>query len=557
VREEVVAALDHWASITRDESRREWLLAVARAADPDPERNSLRQPELWRDRAALSRRVREARVAELSPQLAAALGVALLASGGDAVPLLREAQARHPHDFWLNVGLGKALYQANEWDEAIGYYRAALALRPRAASAHVNLGVALEAKGKVDEAVGHYEEALRLDPKHALAHYNLGHALYGKGKVDEAVGHYQETLRLEPKLAPAHVNLGLALKTKGQLNEAIRHYEEALRLDLKLAPAHSNLGLALAAKGQLDEAIRHSEEALRLDPKDALAHYNLGLALCDKGQLDEAIRHSEEAIRLDPKLAPAHVNLGNALKDKGKVDEAVGHYEQALRIDPKCAEAHCNLGHALRDQGDFEGALACLKRGHELGAKRPDWRYPSAEWVRDVERLIALDGKLPAILRGEARPADPAEQLGLARLCALKKRHAAAARFFAEAFAAQPKPADDLQTQDRYNAACAAALAAAGQGVDADKLGDGERARLRRQALEWLTVDLAAWEKRMNDQPQERARVQQTLRHWKEDRDLVGIRETDALAQLPPGERDACRKLWADVDVLLQQVHEK
>src|SRR5262249_8034854 len=193
------------------------------------------------------------------------------------------------------------------------------------------------------------------------------------------------------------------------------------------------------------------------------------------------------------------------------------------------------------------------KRGHELGAKRPGWRYPSAQWVRDAEHLVALDRKLRAVLRGEARAADPAEQLGLARLCALKKRHVATARFYAAAFAAQPKLADALRTQDRYNAACASALAAAGQGADADKLGDGERARLRRQAREWLTADLAAWAKRITDRPQERARVQKTLRHWQADRDLAGIRESEALAQLPAAEREACHQLWTQVDALLRQ----
>src|SRR6516225_10650163 len=66
VRAEVVAALDEWAGIAGDGPRLAWLLAVARAADPDPQRDRLRQPELWRDGAALARLAEEARVAELS-----------------------------------------------------------------------------------------------------------------------------------------------------------------------------------------------------------------------------------------------------------------------------------------------------------------------------------------------------------------------------------------------------------------------------------------------------------------------------------------------------------
>ena len=74
VRAEIVAALDDWASLTPDLRRREWLLAVARGADPDAVRDRLRQPELWLDAARLTRVARELRVAELSPQLATALG---------------------------------------------------------------------------------------------------------------------------------------------------------------------------------------------------------------------------------------------------------------------------------------------------------------------------------------------------------------------------------------------------------------------------------------------------------------------------------------------------
>src|SRR5262249_49375520 len=46
---ETVAAVDDWASITHDSARRAWLLAVARAADPHPARDRLRQPEQWQD----------------------------------------------------------------------------------------------------------------------------------------------------------------------------------------------------------------------------------------------------------------------------------------------------------------------------------------------------------------------------------------------------------------------------------------------------------------------------------------------------------------------------
>ena len=128
----------------------------------------------------------------------------------------------------------------------------------------------------------------------------------------------------------------------------------------------------------------------------------------------------------------------------------------------------------------------------------------------------------------------------------------AAARFYADAFASQPTLADDLQSRNRCNAARAAALAGIGKGEDASDLDDKECARLRKEALDWLRGDLAAWGKLTeNGPPQARAVVRQTLSHWKEDADLAGVR--DALDKLPEDQRADWKKLWADVDALLKE----
>jgi len=159
--------------------------------------------------------------------------------------------------------------------------------------------------------------------------------------------------------------------------------------------------------------------------------------------------------------------------------------------------------------------------------KYPGWRHPSDEWVRQAERLVALDGKLPAVLKGEAQPADAAERVALAELCwRWKERHAAAARLYVEAFRAAPKLADDPQEFHRSNAACAAALAGAGTGEGGTKLTPAERARWRKQALDWLKADLALRAKAAADGTAEvKARVRAILVRWQRDSDLAGIRD--------------------------------
>jgi hypothetical protein len=169
-----------------------------------------------------------------------------------------------------------------------------------------------------------------------------------------------------------------------------------------------------------------------------------------------------------------------------------------------------------------------------------------------------LDGRLPGILQGKTSPASPVERIELAVLCSLKRLHRAAARFYQEALAAEPKLADDLSASHRYNSACAAALAGTGQGKDADKLETGEYARLRRQALGWLRDDLKAWG-RLLDKESEKAGplIVGQMQHWLTDTDFAAIRGSEALARLPEAERQPWQQLWSDVADTLARARAK
>jgi hypothetical protein len=206
------------------------------------------------------------------------------------------------------------------------------------------------------------------------------------------------------------------------------------------------------------------------------------------------------------------------------------------------------LGGMLKRQGQFADALAALKRGHELGSRTPGWPYPSAEWVRDAEHLVELDARLPLLRKGETKPASASESVEIAALCQEHKAlYVAAVRFFQAAFTVQPGLADELGGH-RYNAACAAALAGCGQGQDASGLEDQERARLRRQALDWLRADLDAWRKLLEKEPAKaRPDVLKTMEHWLADSDFAGVRGEAALGKLSEAERVPWQKLWEEV----------
>jgi serine/threonine-protein kinase len=349
-------------------------------------------------------------------------------------------------------------------------------------------------------------------------------------------------------------DLGLALSRlqPAEGNEVVRYLTAAVALRPDSSGAHLNLGNALDDKGDRDGAIAAFRKAITLDPKDANAHTNLGNALYRKGDLGGAIAEYRWAIALDPKDAAAHSNLGIALQAQGDLGGAIAACRRAIALDPKLAQARGALGRALLQKGQFAEARQETQHTLDLLPARDPLRNSFKQQLQRCERWLARDQKLPAILQGKAQPANAGERLALAWLCLqFKKRYTAAARFYAEAFAADPKLADDFKEGYRYDAACAAALAAARQGNDTAQLKEQERAGWRKQAVTWLRADLARWAKQLEGgQPADRRAVAATMRNWQQDTKLANLRDRDAVAQLPAEEQKACYQLWADVAAL-------
>jgi tetratricopeptide (TPR) repeat protein len=298
--------------------------------------------------------------------------------------------------------------------------------------------------------------------------------------------------------------------------------------------------------------------AIRLQPDNAPVYLSLGSALLHQKKPAEAEQAFTRAIHLGMDNAPAHYNLGIAFLNQRRAPEAEAAFRKAIQRKPDHPEAHCELGVALRLQGCFAAALASFQRGHELGSRVPGWHSALCEqWIRQAEKLLALDRKLPRILKREVQPAGVAEQLVLAQLCQqpFKRLYAAAARFYSDAFTAEPRLLEGLRFPHRYNAASIAALAGTGRGADADKLDEKERTRWRKQALAWLRTELDLWREQVKSQGGAgRDRAQEVLQLWQRDPHLAGVRDFLALQRLPREERQAWRDLWWDVAVLLARV---
>src|SRR5262249_46258717 len=140
--------------------------------------------------------------------------------------------------------------------------------------------------------------------------------------------------------------------------------------------------------------------------------------------------------------------------------------------------------------------------------------------LEECDRMLALDARLPALLEGDARPADAGERLAQARLYRDYGRPFAAARLYAAAFAGRPELASDLRARNRSHAA-----RAAGAGGDPERPGGPERAALRRQALDWFRADLEARARQRRGNKS----AAEVLKSWQTDAALSGVRDQASL----------------------------
>lgn len=192
LREQLLIALDHAAFTERfsaQDTEFGRLLAVGRAAAPNPWQDRFRNPATWRDLASLQRLVKDAASAEPAPpsHQIVMIGVRLrsLDANATTIEILREAQLREPSDFWVNLELGHALAHDERFAEALQFFQAAAALRPTHHVVWTSIGWALISSGKPEEAIAPLRKATALRPDYPLSWRNLIHALVRCERWDE------------------------------------------------------------------------------------------------------------------------------------------------------------------------------------------------------------------------------------------------------------------------------------------------------------------------------------------------------------------------------------
>ena len=224
----------------------------------------------------------------------------------------------------MMMGQDGKIAQTAESKGEIEAMRRMVALKPGEADGWDRLGKSLYLAKQYDEAVKAFRKALEINPKSGEILANLGVTLKTKGEMTEYEKTVQTLSLVDAKLAKSLMEFSPAVE--GTTSSAGKGRPAAV-----ISPEEQE---AMQESGE----VRALRKLVAMDPKDADSLDGLGKALYQKGNLKEAVECFEKALALKPGVEEVLANLGVALKTQGSTRE----YEKVLAklavVNPKTAE---------------------------------------------------------------------------------------------------------------------------------------------------------------------------------------------------------------------------
>jgi len=395
------------------------------------------------------------------------------------------------------------------------------------------------------------------------------------------------------------------MQAKGQLDEAYNHFQQVIKLDPTNPWVQSGLRQVGMRLGRGNEVRLAWKNALDANPPEHEAWFGyaeLCLFLGDDGEYRRTRRALLDRLgaSTDPFIAertgraclllppaadelPKAVALIEAALDggqskyrwahpffmfaKGLAEYRQGRFESANSIMQGPASAVMGPGPALvrsmalYNLGKKEVSLDTLA----AAILAWDWRVEHADerdaWIyhalrRQAEAMILPN--LPGVVQKNAQPKSNNERLAMLGYCQFEGYWSTAARYYAEAFAAEPKLAEDRNLNTCYRAACCAFLAGSKRTDDGRRSSESERSHWRKQARAWLEADLLSLRKQaVSREAPVREVVIRKLTEWQADPALDDLHDPAALANSAPEERQQCENLWRGIHAVLVQAQDR
>ncbi|MGB6729402.1 MAG: tetratricopeptide repeat protein [Terracidiphilus sp.] len=474
-------------TVKHDQTKAEEQFKIARSIEPDSEDVVLNLARLYAESGDVQHAItvlESVPVNDRTPKIEFTLGAAYaqLKKPKDAIAAYQRAEDLEPDDLRTVDALAEALYNDDQYDEALKQYQQLAAAdpeSPEALDALVHISEIQRHQGKFEDALATIQKALKIDSTNLEAGYNEG-LLYdvlgrfgdaeqaylsmldqssispakGGASTDEEknnrsiflerlAGVYLEENKIEPALATYQkmIELGGDSAVRGYQGEvdvwrAAHNVDKAVDIAQKAVAANPKnrdmklmLAQEIADQGKPDDAIKMANELLKNTPDDRTVYFAIG-------QIEIRERHWKEAEDAFAKADPLCTKkedrtyllfLRGELADRQKkMDQAEGLFRQALEQDPNNAMTLNYLGYMLADKGvRLPEALNYIKKAVDIEPINGAY-LDSLGWVyfKLGEYELAEDNLRQAVERDQTDPTvhmhlgDLYEKTGRIRLAA-------------------------------------------------------------------------------------------------------------------------------------------
>jgi len=183
-----------------------------------------------------------------------------LALGDDALKGLDPAAIEK------DLSAADALYNAQQWDQAIAVYQAILQKLPQLTNLHLQIGNAYRSKGDYRRALAEYELLAKADPKNEEVKTEIARTKLAMGNLDEAAKELAAAASGLDASREDLYNLGELEFAKGNVDGAKQWYEKAHAVDPKWAKPLFKLALVALNKGDTATAKKHFQQVLDVEP---------------------------------------------------------------------------------------------------------------------------------------------------------------------------------------------------------------------------------------------------------------------------------------------------
>ena len=223
--------------------------------------------------------------------------------------------------------MGKTLYQADKFEEALGYYQKAEEADINFRETYLNQGECLIMLDRFEDAEAAYNKALLLDKHDGELYFHLGNVWFLMDDEEKGRQFYAKAINEGYDDPQLYFSMGVMYLNGGYVSESIEQFNKAISRDRFFADAWLHKAKAYLQKGMNKDALKVLDGMIEHVPEVFEGHHYKAMVLMRERRFPEAQAALDKAVRMFPDDESLWFDQQLLLEAQGKPEEALLYYD--------------------------------------------------------------------------------------------------------------------------------------------------------------------------------------------------------------------------------------